>query len=209
MRDLLEALWDAVLRRGVDFIFLQDGRADKVNQYRGRGLGLRVLLNRAWGFASTNSYERDQAFDCLETAAKMGVAPNGSARAQGFSSRPIVRMSNTFIAPGRMSFEELLKDIDLGVYLRAGEWGYVFCERGQYTCPAGEDYLIRHGELAEHLQDASISGLTLETLLNADAVSSDFELNMPGMCGKSGQGIYINAGGPHVRVREVVVGGQG
>jgi predicted Zn-dependent protease len=39
-------------------------------------------------------------------------------------------------------------------------------------------------------------------------VSRDFALDMPGMCGKSGQGMPINAGGPHVRVREVVVGGQ-
>jgi TldD protein len=68
--------------------------------------------------------------------------------------------------------------------------------------------MIRNGQLAEHLRDVSISGMTLETLLNAEAVSRDFALDMPGMCGKSGQGMPINAGGPHVRVREVVVGGQ-
>jgi len=28
------------------------------------------------------------------------------------------------------------------------------------------------------------------------------------MCGKCGQGMPVNAGGPHVRVRELVVGGQ-
>jgi TldD protein len=144
----------------------------------------------------------------LETAAKMGVAPNGSARAQGFGNRPVVRMSNTFIVPGTMTFEELLKDIDIGVYLKGGQWGYVLCERGQYTCSAGEGYMIRNGQLAEHLRDVCISGLTLETLANADAVSRDFEMQMPGMCGKSGQGMHINAGGPHVRVRDIVVGGQ-
>ena len=144
----------------------------------------------------------------LETAAKMGVPPNGSARAQGFGSRPVVRMSNTFIQPGTMSLEEMLKDIGDGVYLSAGEWGYVFCERGQYTCHAGEGYRIRNGELAEHLRDVSISGMTLETLMNADAVSSDFEMKMSGMCGKDGQGMHVNAGGPHVRVRDIVVGGQ-
>ena len=144
----------------------------------------------------------------LETAAKMGVPPNGSARAQGYANRPVVRMSNTFIQPGTMSFEELLKDIDEGVYLKAGQWGYVLCEKGQYTCSAGEAYLIRNGQLAEHLRDVCISGMTLETLRNADAVSRDFEMEMAGMCGKSGQGMYVNAGGPHVRVRGIVVGGQ-
>jgi len=144
----------------------------------------------------------------LETAARMGVAPNGSARAQGYGNRPVVRMSNTFIEPGTMSFEELIKDIDHGVYLKAGQWGYVYCERGQYTCSAGEAYMIRNGQVAEHLRDVCISGLTLETLAKADAVSSDFEMKMAGMCGKSGQGMHVNAGGPHVRVRDIVVGGQ-
>ena len=144
----------------------------------------------------------------LETAAKMGVAPNGSARAQGFANRPAVRMSNTFIAPGTTSFEELLADIDVGVYLKAGQWGHVFCERGQYTCSAGEGYMIRDGQVAEHLRDVCISGMTLETLMNADSVSSDFEMDMAGMCGKNGQGMHVSSGGPHVRVRDVVVGGQ-
>ena len=144
----------------------------------------------------------------LETAAKMGVKPNGSARAQDYGCRPIVRMSNTYIEPGDSTFEELVKGIDLGVYLRGGEYGYVFCERGQYTCHAGEAIMIRNGELAEHIRDVSVAGMTLETLMNIDAVSNDFEMNMPGTCGKDGQGMYVDNGGPHIRVKELVVGGQ-
>lgn len=144
----------------------------------------------------------------LETAAKMGAKPNGSARAQDYSNRPIIRMSNTFIEPGESSFEDLVKGIDLGIYLRGGEYGYVFCERGQYTCHAGEAVMIRNGELAEQLRDVSVAGMTLETLANIDMVSNDFEMKMPGMCGKDGQGMYVDNGGPHIRVKELVVGGQ-
>jgi len=144
----------------------------------------------------------------LETAAKMGMKPNGSARAQDYSNRPIIRMSNTYIVPGTSSFDDLVKGIDLGVYLRGGEYGYVFCERGQYTCHAGEAVMIRNGQLAEQLRDVSVAGMTLETLANIDAVSNDFEMKMPGMCGKDGQGMYVDNGGPHIRVKELVVGGQ-
>ena len=144
----------------------------------------------------------------LQTAAKMGVKPNGSARAQDYSKRPIVRMSNTYIEPGESSFEDLVKGIDLGVYLKGGEYGYVYCERGQYTCHAGEAVMIRNGQLAEQLRDVSVAGMTLETLANIDAVSNDFEMKMPGMCGKDGQGMYVDNGGPHIRVKELVVGGQ-
>jgi len=145
----------------------------------------------------------------LETAAKMGVAPNGSARADGFLHRPIVRMSNTMILPGELSLEELISDIDLGILLRGGQWGYVWCEKGQYTCHAGEGVMIRDGQLAEQVRDVSISGMTLETLADMLGVSRDFELRMPGNCGKDGQSMPVNGGGPYVKVREIVVGGQG
>lgn len=144
----------------------------------------------------------------LESAARLGMKPNGSARADGYRNRPIVRMSNTFIVPGTTSFEEMLKGIDLGVYLTGGEYGYVFCERGQYTCHAGEAYMIRNGQLAEHLRDVSVSGMTLETLMNIDAISDGFEMDMPGTCGKDGQGMQVDNGGPYVRVKELVVGGH-
>jgi TldD protein len=144
----------------------------------------------------------------LETAARMGLEPNGSARGQDYYFRPIVRMSNTFIEPGQMTFEEMIKDIDLGIYLTDGEWGYVMCESGQFTCHAGQAYMIRNGQLAEHLRDVSVCGMTLDTLMNIDAVSNSFEMEMPGTCGKNGQGMPVDNGGPHVRVKELVVGGQ-
>ena len=143
----------------------------------------------------------------LETAAKLGASPNGSARAQSYHSRPIVRMSNTFIEPGESTFDALIGGIDLGIYLKGGEYGYVFCERGQFTCHAGEAYMIRNGQIAEHLRDVSVAGMTLETLMNIDAVSNDFEMKMPGSCGKDGQSMPVDNGGPYVRVKELVVGG--
>ncbi len=144
----------------------------------------------------------------LETAGRMGVVPNGSARADGFSHRPIVRMSNTMILPGQSLLEELISDIDLGILLRAGQWGYVWCEKGQYTCHAGEGVMIRDGKLAEQVRDVSVSGMVLETLASALGVSSHFELEMSGNCGKNGQSMPVNGGGPYIKVRDVVVGGQ-
>lgn len=144
----------------------------------------------------------------LETAARFGVEPEGSGRAQDAHSMAIVRMSNTFIEPGRPSFEELLSPIELGVFLSGGQWGYVFCERGQFVCHASEGWMIRDGKLAERLRDVSISGMTLETLEAIDGVSKEFELTMPGHCGKGGQAAPVQAGGPYVRVKELVVGGQ-
>ena len=144
----------------------------------------------------------------LETAGRMGVPPTGSARADGHASVPIVRMSNTYIEPGAFTLEELIADIDLGVMLCGAEWGYVFCERGQFTGHAGEAFMIRNGQVAERVRDVSISGMTLEALEDIVGVSRDFRMDFPGTCGKNGQGAPVNGGGPYVKMCKMLVGGQ-
>ena len=52
-----------------------------------------------------------------------------------------------------------------------------------------------------------ISGLTLETLKNIDGVGNVLHIDEPGTCGKDGQGMYVDNGGPMVRVKEMVFGG--
>ena len=144
----------------------------------------------------------------LETAARMGAEPNGSARAEDHAVPPVVRMSNTFIAPGDTPADEIFDGIDRGVYLQDGHWGYVFVERGQYVCNAGRGRMIENGQLGEPLRDVCVGGRTLETLKEIEAVADDFALGSPGTCGKRGQGAPVDCGGPHVRVRSLVVGGQ-
>ncbi len=144
----------------------------------------------------------------LETAKKMNAQPSGNARAEGYSSPPIVRMSNTFMAPGDWSFEEMLEEMKNGVFLKGGRWGYVYPERGQFTFNVEEAYLVRDGELSEHLRDVSMSGLTLETLKKIRGVSKDFQLSSPGHCGKGGQTAFVDFGGPYLLVDEITVGGR-
>ena len=144
----------------------------------------------------------------LETAAKFNAAPTGSARAASYDCRPIPRMTNTFMARGTVPFERMLAGVERGVYLEDGHWGYVFVQKGQFICHAGRARMIEHGSLGEPLRNVSIASMTLDTLKNIDAVGDDFEMRMPGMCGKQGQPAPTDCGGPHVRVQEVVVGGQ-
>ena len=144
----------------------------------------------------------------LESAARFGAEPTGSARAESYDCRPIPRMTNTFMERGTVGFDEMVRGVERGIYLEEGHWGYVMVEKGQFICHAGLAHRIEHGKVADPLRDVSISSLTLDTLKNIDAVGSDFEMKMPGMCGKQGQSAPTDCGGPHVRVRDVVVGGQ-
>ncbi|MEM2169202.1 MAG: TldD/PmbA family protein [Candidatus Bathyarchaeia archaeon] len=144
----------------------------------------------------------------LETAAKLGGEPEGSARAQSHHYPPIVRMSNIYLAPRDMILEEIMEDINYGLYLSGSEYGYVESEKGQFTCKVEEAWLIKRGELREHLRDVAISSLIFEALKNITAVGRDMRLEMPGMCGKSGQSIYVDGGAPHFRIDGIIVGGR-
>jgi TldD protein len=140
-----------------------------------------------------------------ETARKFNVAPTGNARAEDFRVEPIIRMRNTFMAPRDYSFEELVEGIRLGYYFKSFRGGQANLD-GTFQVGIQEAYEIVNGEIGEPIRNASISGNTLETLFKVDAVGKDFELS-PGRCGK-GQTAFICDGGPHIRVKEVIVGGS-
>ena len=142
-----------------------------------------------------------------ETAARMGEMATGNARAINYLFPPIVRMSNTFIEPGSASFEEMLGDIEEGVYVKDWYGGTTSLE--MFTFSAGEAYMIRHGRLAELLRPVVLTGNVFTTLQNIDAVGNDLEMNQGGGCGKGGQSpLPVSNGSPHIRIRHCVVGGR-
>jgi len=141
-----------------------------------------------------------------ETAGKLGLPPTGNARAESFRHKPIIRMRNTYLAPDDYSLEELLEDIKFGYYLKSFRGGQANLD-GTFQVGIQEAYEIVNGEIDKPIRNLSISGNTLETLLKVDAVGKDFEL-WPGRCGKDGQTAFICDGGPHTRVKEVIIGGR-
>ncbi|HVP93070.1 MAG TPA: TldD/PmbA family protein [Acidobacteriota bacterium] len=140
-----------------------------------------------------------------ETAHKLNAKPTGNARAEDFRVEPIIRMRNTFMEPKDHSFEELIEGVKAGYYFKNFRGGQANLD-GTFQVGIQEGYEIVKGELGEPVRDASISGNTLETLLKIDAVGKDFEL-WPGRCGK-GQTAFESDGGPHIRAKEMLVGGS-
>jgi TldD protein len=140
-----------------------------------------------------------------ETAQKFNTEPTGNMRAEDFRVEPIIRMRNTFMEPKDYSFEELIEDVKFGYYFKSFRGGQANLD-GTFQVGIQEAYEIVNGEVGKPVRNASISGNTLETLFKVDAVGKDFEL-WPGRCGK-GQTAFVCDGGPHVRVKEVLVGGS-
>ena len=141
-----------------------------------------------------------------ETAAKMKEKPTGNARAISYRYPPIVRMTNTYIEPGSVTFNDMIADIKEGVYARNWYGGTTSME--MFTFSAGEAYMIRHGKVAELIRPVVLTGNVFTTLKNIDAIGNDLEMNQGGGCGKGEQSpLPVSNGSPHIRIRHCLVGG--
>lgn len=143
-----------------------------------------------------------------ETAAKMGEQPTGNARALNYQFEPIVRMTNTYIDKGDKRFEDLLKDIKLGIYAVDALGGQTMME--MFTFSAAHAYMIRDGEIAELVRDVVLTGNVFDTLMHVVAIGDQVVwMKSGGGCGKGGQSpLPVGIGSPPIRIAQVVVGGR-
>ncbi|MBE0685804.1 MAG: TldD/PmbA family protein [Anaerolineaceae bacterium] len=143
-----------------------------------------------------------------QTAAKMGEEATGNARAVSYRFAPIVRMTNTAIDNGTATFDDLIKDIKLGIYACDAYGGETQLETFSFS--SSYAYMIRDGRIAEMVKDVILAGNLFTTLGNIDLIGNDFKwLNTGGGCGKTGQfPLPVGMGAPHIRIQNVVIGGQ-
>jgi len=145
-------------------------------------------------------------------AKRLGLEPTGNGRAQDYTHIPIVRQTNYYIEPRDYSFEEILEDVDKGLYVtgKGATGGQVNPGTGTFTFGVGVSWIIEKGELKEIVRGVTLSGMILETLKQVDAVGKDLEMRTSvfGGCGKQGQMVRVGFGGPHIRVKKIVVGGR-
>jgi TldD protein len=143
-----------------------------------------------------------------QTAARMGEKASGNARAINYRFPPIVRMTNTAIDNGTTTFEDMIKDIELGLYACDAYGGQTQLENFSFS--SGYAYMIRNGKIAEMVKDVILAGNLFTTLENIDAIGNDFKwLNTGGGCGKGNQfPLPVGMGTPHIRIQNVVIGGE-
>jgi len=136
---------------------------------------------------------------------EFNTEPTGNARAESYRFAPIIRMRNTYIAPRDWTKEELFEDIKFGYYLVSFRGGQANLD-GTFQVGIQEGYEIINGEIGAPVRNLSISGNTLETLLSIDGIANDLAFES-GRCGK-GQTAFVGSGGPHIRVKKIVIGGR-
>ena len=144
-----------------------------------------------------------------ETAYRMDEEPTGNARAISSTAQPIVRMTNTYIANGPNSLDEMLEAAEGGLYVADALGGQTNLE--MFTFSAGYGRLIKNGRPGRLFRDVMLSGNTFQTLANIGMIGNDRAMfGGLGGCGKKGQApLPVSFGGPHLLVKNVLIGGKG
>ena len=141
-----------------------------------------------------------------QTAAFMSCEVTGNARAQDFSKKVFVRMTNTYIEPGDWELSELIQDTKQGFLLIKAETGMEDPLGGNLQVITHKAIEIKNGKLGGIYKGVGISGKVLEFLSNVDAVTKDFEVKGSG-CGKGHEDyVPVSTGGPYMRVRKAIIG---
>ena len=145
-----------------------------------------------------------------ETAARLGHGSGGSMRADGWARMPLVRMTNLHLEPGSGSLEELISEVDDGIFLDTNRSWSIDDKRLNFQFGTQIAWEIKRGRLGRMLRDATYTGVTPVFWGSLDRVAGPEEWVMHGLtnCGKGqpGQHAHVSHGASPARFRDVQVG---
>ncbi|RHW41624.1 TldD/PmbA family protein [Neobacillus notoginsengisoli] len=137
---------------------------------------------------------------------RMGMESTGSGRRESFRFAPTSRMTNTYIARGTSTPEEIISNTEHGIYAKYMGGGQVNPATGDYNFAVMEAYEVNNGKLGRPLKGATLIGNGPKTLQQVDMVGNNLG-HGAGMCGSQSGSIPVNVGQPMIRVSEITVGG--
>ncbi len=138
----------------------------------------------------------------------MGLQPTGSSRRENYKYSPTSRMTNTYIANGTSSFDEIIKSTKYGLFAKSLGGGSVNPLTGEFNFAVNEGYMIEDGKITKPVRGATLIGNGANALKNIDMVSNNMTFGH-GVCGSLSGSICANVGEPTIRILNMTVGGNG
>ncbi len=135
----------------------------------------------------------------------LGMPLTGNGRRESYRNRPVPRMTNTFIAPGKSDPQEIITSVKNGLLVRKMGGGQVDITSGDFVFEVTEGFLIRNGKMSHAVRGATLVGNGPQVLAAVDMVGTDLHF-IPGVCGK-GDSAPVTDGQPTLRIPEITVGG--
>lgn len=154
-----------------------------------------------------NGILKGYMFDKLN-AKLMATQSTGNGRRESYSYLPMPRMTNTYMLAGHSTFDEIISNVDYGLYAPGFAGGQVDITSGQFVFSTSEAYLIEKGKITKPVKGATLIGSGIEAMQNISMVADDMALDIGvGVCGKAGQSVPVGVGQPTLKVDNLTVGG--
>lgn len=138
---------------------------------------------------------------------KMKMKVTGSSRRQSYKYSPTSRMNSTYIAAGKDTPEQIIKDTKNGLYAESFGGGTVMPTTGEFNFMVKSGYLIEDGKLTKFVKGMILIGKGQNVLLKIDRVANDLDLDQ-GYCGSVSGYVPVDLGQPTIRVQDMIVGGS-
>ncbi|HLP87265.1 MAG TPA: TldD/PmbA family protein [Nostocaceae cyanobacterium] len=149
----------------------------------------------------------------LESQIRSGIPGVACARACSWNRPPIDRMANLNLEPGNASFEEMIADIEYGVYMEANRSWSIDDQRYKFQFGCEYAKLIENGKLTKTLRNPNYRATTPEFWHSLIKVGNNSNWQMYGtpFCGKGepNQAIWVGHGSPVCVFANVQVFGGG
>ncbi len=143
----------------------------------------------------------------LETSGTLRMPLTGNGRAQDYSRRVWVRMTNTYFAPGKDRFEEMIEETKSGILTRKMISGMEDPVGGGFQAVALMGNVVKNGEIGPVIRGTTLTGKALAILKSVDMASREFRIS-GGFCGKGEEDyVPVSSGGPYMRAKMIVGGG--
>lgn len=146
-----------------------------------------------------------------ETAAGIGMKSNASMRARSWAYLPLIRMTNTILAPGDKTLEQMIAETDDGIFIQTPTSWSIDNRRENFQLGGEIGWLITGGKLGTIVKNPVYSGNTVEFWNSCTAIGTAAEYRIWGTpsCGKGqpGQTIATAQGTAPARFAHVKIGG--
>jgi len=145
-----------------------------------------------------------------ETAYRIKKGSTACSRAAGWMNVPIVRIPNVLLLPGESSLDEMISEIDEGIYISTPNSWSIDDNREGFRLGGEIGWLIKNGKLTDMVKSPAYSGSTVSFWNSCDKIGNQQSWKMWGTpnCGKGqpGQNARTAQGTSPCRFRNVKIG---
>lgn len=144
----------------------------------------------------------------LYSKTRLGLESSSNARFESFDHKHYTRMSNTYFEQGDRNYEDLISDVEDGIFITDSGGGMEDPKGWGVQIQGNFGQRIKNGKLVDEYYDGfALTGFLPDIIKNIAGISKEFEIEGGGRCGKGHkEWVRVSEGGPYMLINEVILG---